>query len=185
MFKQLHSRNKIQLLIGSLIGFGFGFLLQKGGVTKYEIIMAQLLLTDFTVLKVMLTAVFVGMIGIYTLKSLKMVSLHPKPGSLGATVIGGLIFGIGFGLLGYCPGTVSGAAAQGSLDALLGGVPGMFIGVWIYSKLFPKLQGTILDKGSFGKITFPELFNVNAWIVILLLSVGIILLFLILEKYNL
>lgn len=185
MLEKLHSQKKIQLLIGLLIGIGFGFLLQKGGVTRYGIIIGQLLLTDFTVLKVMLTAVVVGMIGIYTLKAFNLAKLHPKPGSIGSTVIGGLLFGVGFGILGYCPGTISGAAAQGSLDALLGGIPGIFIGVWIYSNLFVKLQETILQKGSFGKITIPELFKVNSWIVISIMMVGIVLLFLLLEKYNL
>ena len=185
MLEKIHSQKKFQLLIGLLIGIGFGFLLQKGGVTRYSIIIEQLLLTDFTVLKVMLTAVVVGMIGIYTLKRLNLAKLHPKPGSVGSTVIGGLIFGVGFGILGYCPGTVSGAAAQGSLDALLGWIPGIFIGVWVYSNLFPKLQGTILQKGNFGKTTFPELFKLNPWIVISSLTVGIVLFFGLLEKYNL
>jgi len=97
-------------------------LLQKGGVTRYDVIIGQLLLTDFTVLKVMLSAVVTGMVGVYALKGAGLANLHPKPGSLGSTAVGGLIFGLGFGILGYCPGTVVGAVAQGSLDALFGGV---------------------------------------------------------------
>ena len=56
---------RTQLFWGFLFGIIFGFLLQKGGVTKYDVIIGQLLLTDFTVLKIMLTAVITGMIGIY------------------------------------------------------------------------------------------------------------------------
>ncbi|HPJ48542.1 MAG TPA: hypothetical protein PK162_06635 [Synergistales bacterium] len=58
-----------QLLWGLAFGIAFGFLLQKGGVTKYDIIAGQLLLKDFTVVKVMLSAILTGMVGIYFMKS--------------------------------------------------------------------------------------------------------------------
>jgi hypothetical protein len=181
MFDQLHSRKKLQLVIGLLIGFGFGFLLQKGAVTKYNVIIGQLLLTDFTVLKVMLTAVLTGMVGIYTLKTYNKVRLHPKTGSIGSTVIGGLIFGVGFAVLGYCPGTVAGAAAQGSLDALVGGILGMFAGVWIYTLIYPVLDKTILNKGDFGKKTLYEVFKITEWMAVAFMSIAILVFLLILE----
>ncbi len=104
MFTKLHAQAKLQLLFGFITGIIFGFLLQKGGVGRYNVIINQLLLKDFTVLKIMLSAAVTGMIGIYFLKGRKLVELHPKSGSLGMTVVGGLIFGIGFAVLGYCPG---------------------------------------------------------------------------------
>jgi hypothetical protein len=54
---------------GLVFGIVFGFLLHKGGVTNYDVIIGQLLLTDFTVLKIMLSAVVVGAIGIHTLQT--------------------------------------------------------------------------------------------------------------------
>lgn len=111
-----------QLLWGLAFGIAFGFLLQKGGVTKYDIIAGQLLLKDFTVVKVMLSAILTGMVGIYFMKSRGWVELYPKSGSLGMNVIGGLIFGAGFAILGYCPGTIAGAIGNGYLDALVGGL---------------------------------------------------------------
>ena len=173
MLKSLHENRKIQLIIGLIIGILFGFFLQKGGVTNYNIIIGQLLLTDFTVFKVMLSAVIVGMLGVYLLKSLGYAQLHPKPGSLGATVIGGLIFGVGFAVLGYCPGTVAGAVGQGFLDALLGGIIGMLIGAGLFASMYPKLQKKILHKGYFGEVTFPELLKVNPWVVIIPLAIAL------------
>jgi len=67
MLKRLHERKKLQLGIGFGTGIFFGFLLQKGGVTNYDVILGQLLLTDFTVVKIMLSAVITGMVGIYLL----------------------------------------------------------------------------------------------------------------------
>lgn len=64
LFSSLHKDKGLQIVLGLLFGIVFGFLLQKGGVTSYNVIIAQLLLTDFTVMKVMLSAVIVGMIGL-------------------------------------------------------------------------------------------------------------------------
>ena len=126
---------KTQLVAGLLFGIIFGFLLQKGGVTDYDVLIGQLLLTDFTVAKIIITAIITGMIGVYFMKSKGMVKLHPKPGSWSSVVIGGLLFGIGFGLLGYCPGTVLGAVGQGYLDALFGGVIGIILGTCFFAKI--------------------------------------------------
>ena len=185
MLKALHAKKPVQLLIGLSIGIGFGFLLQKGGVTTYDVIIGQLLFTDFTVVKIMLSAVLVGMVGVHLLRSLGLTELHPKPGSVGASAIGGLIFGIGFGTLGYCPGTVAGAVAQGWLDALFGGVVGMLIGAGLLAAAYPKLDATILYKGDFGDLTFPRLFKVNPWVVIVPVAGLIVALLYWLEKAGL
>lgn len=173
MLRRLHLKNKIQLVLGLVIGIIFGFFLHKGGVTKYDIIIGQLLLTDFTVVKVMLTAITTGMVGVHLLRSLGIAQLHPKPGSIGSVVIGGLIFGVGFGLLGYCPGTMVGAVGEGFLDALLGGVAGMIIGAGLFSEFFPRLEKGFLNRGSFGELTWPQVLKVNPWVIIIPVSIGI------------
>jgi hypothetical protein len=129
-----------QLFLGLVMGVLFGFFLQKGGVTKYNIIMAQLRLTDFTVLKIMLSAVIVTMLGISILYPKGRIKLSPKSGSIRNAVIGGLIFGIGFGTLGYCPGTIVGAIGNGSMDGLLGGLIGIVIGSGIFASMYSTLQ---------------------------------------------
>lgn len=181
MQRQLHSDKNLQMVLGLLMGVCFGFFLRKGGVTHYDVIMGQLTLRDWTVVKVMLSAVVTGMIGIYFLRIPGLVRLHKKSGSLGSTVLGGLIFGIGFALLGYCPGTMAGAVAQGSLDALLGGVAGMLLGTAIYSIVYGKLESRILHVGEVGKITLPQLFNVRPWPVILFIGIFSVVLFVVLE----
>jgi hypothetical protein len=155
------------LLWGLAFGIAFGFLLQKGGATKYDVIVGQLLLTDFTVLKIMLSAVLIGMIGIHAMKALGWVELYPKSGSAGMNIIGGLIFGVGFAVLGYCPGTIAGAIGNGALDALVGGLAGILIGSGLFAALYPRLSQGILRKGYFGDLTFPRLFKVNDWVVVI------------------
>ena len=163
-------KTKRDLLWGLVFGILFGFFLHKGGVTKYDVIVGQLLLTDFTVLKVMLSAVITGMLGIHLMKSLGWAKLSPKSGSWGKNAVGGLIFGLGFALLGYCPGTIAGAIGNGYLDAVVGGLPGIIIGAALLAAAYPKLKGGILKKGTFPAVTLPELFRVNDWVVILPLA---------------
>ena len=109
-----------QLALGLLFGLAFGFLLQKGGVAKYHILLGVLLLEDFTVIKVMLSAIIVGMVGVLTMNRLGLVELHLKPTRYAANVLGGLVFGVGFALIGYCPGTGAAALGQGNYDAIGG-----------------------------------------------------------------
>jgi hypothetical protein len=75
-----------------------------------------------------------------------------------------------------------GAAAQGSLDALFGGIVGGTIGAGIFASLYPRLEKRILKKGYFGELTLPQLLKVSEWMIIIPLCVMIILLFVFLEK---
>ena len=176
--KGLRSKRRAQLAIGLFIGIGFGFLLQKGGVTRYDVIVGQLLLADFTVFKVMASAVIVGMVGIHLLRSLGLASLHPKAGSWGSSALGGLIFGVGFGLLGYCPGPIAGAVGQGSVDALLGGFCGVLLGAGVFAWAYPRLEEKVLRRGEFGDKTIPEILGVSSWLVVIpaaLIMIGLLL----------
>ncbi len=177
--------NRSQLVWGFVFGIVFGFLLQKGGVTKYDVIIGQLLLEDFTVIKIMLSAVVTGMIGIHLMKSMGWIQLNPKSGSWGKNAIGGLIFGLGFAVLGYCPGTIAGAIGNGYLDALVGGLIGIIVGSGLFASLYPRLKDGILKKGDFGNLTLPRLFKVNDWIVIIPLSALLVLVLYLIERAGL
>jgi hypothetical protein len=185
MIIKVQTNKRIQLAIGFAIGIGFGFALQRGGVTNFDVIVNQLLFKDFTVVKIMLSAMLTGMVGVYLLRQYGLAQLHPKPGSMGSTVVGGLIFGVGFALLGYCPGTVVAAAAHGRLDALFGGIVGMIAGAGLFAAWYPRLEKSMLNKGSFGERTLPEIFNICPWRVILVIEVLVLGLFFWLERAGL
>lgn len=149
-----------QLALGLLFGVIFGFLLQKGGVAKYHILVGSLLLEDFTVVKVMLTAIVVGSLGIFALYSLGLVKLHLKPTRYAANIVGGLLFGVGFGLSGYCPGTGAAAVGQGNWDAILSGI-GLMVGSYLFAEVSGKLEKTLMKVGDRGKLMLPELLGVR------------------------
>lgn len=149
-----------QLMLGLLFGLIFGFLLQKGGVAKYHILLGALLLEDFTVVKVMLTAIIVGSIGVFSLKALGLVKLHVKPTRYAANIIGGLIFGVGFALIGYCPGTGAAALGQGNWDAIAG-VTGLMVGSYLFAEASGWLGKTLMKVGDRGKLMLPEVVGMN------------------------
>lgn len=166
----------LKLVLGLLTGFVFGFLLQKGQVTKYPVIVGQFLLRDFTVLKTMLTAVVVGGVGVCALKALGLASLHVKPAQLAAVIIGGLIFGVGMVVLGYCPGTGVAAAAEGRTDAMAG-VAGMLVGAVLFAEQFGFFSRNILTWADLGPVTLPQLTRIPAWAIFAVLIAGTGLLF--------
>jgi hypothetical protein len=176
---------KLPLFWGLIFGAIFGFLLQKGGATKYDVIIGQLLLEDFTVVKIMLSAIVTGAIGLHLMKGLGWVELKPKTGSWGKNAIGGLIFGAGFAVLGYCPGTIAGAMGNGYLDAVFGGLPGILIGSGLLANIYPGIKDNILKKGYFGDITLPRLLKVNDWAVIVPLSMLLIIAMYLMERAGL
>ena len=170
-----------RLMAGVLFGLAFGVLLQKGGVGKFNVLIGQLLLQDFTVAKVMLTAIVVGMIGVLTLHHFGQVNLHLKPTRLGANVIGGLLFGAGFALLGYCPGTAAAALGQGSWDALFG-MAGLVAGSWMFAELSAWLKGTVEKWGDLGKVQLPDLLHVPRSAFAIGLGVALTTILLVLER---
>lgn len=150
-----------RLLLGLATGFVFGFLLQKGRVAKYRVIVGQFRLEDWTVVKVMGTAVLVGAVGIFALRPTELVALHIKPLLLGGVLVGGALFGIGMGLLGYCPGTSVAACGEGRKDAIAG-VLGQLLGAAAFVLAYPWLA-PLIKLGDFGKITLPEVTGLSAW----------------------
>jgi uncharacterized membrane protein YedE/YeeE len=102
----------------------------------------------------MLNMYALAMVGIYLLFDLGLIKLSIKPLILGGNVLGGLIFGIGWGIVGYCPATAMGALGEGRYDSAFG-LLGMILGAGLYAEAYPRMKETVLTWGDFGKITFP------------------------------
>jgi uncharacterized membrane protein YedE/YeeE len=174
----------MMLLYGLITGILFGFLLQKARVIRYDKQLGALRLMDMTIVKFMLSTVLVAMVGTYLLKDLGLVKLSIKPTILGGVILGGLIFGIGWGLLGYCPGTSAGALGEGRFDAIWG-ILGMLAGAALYAEAYLAMKKTVLTWGDLGKITLPQVLGVNHWIIIAIIVIGGLLLFRWFEKKGL
>jgi hypothetical protein len=170
-----------QLILGVILGIAFGFLLQKGGVAKYHILIGALLLEDFTVAKVMLSAIVVGMVGVLAMNYFGWIQLQIKPTRYAANIFGGLLFGVGFGLIAYCPGTGAAAIGQGNFDAIFG-VLGLIAGSYIFAEASSFLELTINKWGDRGKITLADLINVRRTIFALAFIPLLIIALIVLER---
>lgn len=151
------------LWAGLLFGFLFGVLLHRGGVTDYNVIVKQFLFRDFTVLKVMLTAIVVGGVGVFILHGQELANFHIKPAAMLAVVSGAALFGIGMVIYGYCPGTGVAAMAAGKLDALTGFF-GMLAGAAVYAFSYDWIAANILPVGDLGKKRLPDLATLPEWV---------------------
>jgi len=144
------------------MGIVFGMLLHRGGVANYNVIVNQFRFKDFTVLKVMFTAIIVGGIGVLLLKGAGHAQYHIKPANMLGVSLGAALFGVGMVLYGYCPGTGVAAVATGSLHALVGFV-GMLLGGVLYALSFPWVEAHIQNIAALGKVRLPDVSGVPDW----------------------
>jgi len=152
------------LPLGVLFGFVFGWLLQRARLTDTEVIIGQLRLADYTLLKMMVTAIVVGGVGVFFLHSGGLAAYHIKPANVLAVAVGGVLFGVGMAIYGYCPGTGLAATATGSLHALVG-VIGMLAGAIAFAFSFDWIKTAILPVAALGTVRLPELTGIPdlAW----------------------
>jgi uncharacterized protein len=170
--------------LGLVTGIGFGFLLQKGRVLRFDKQVGAMLLKDMTIFKFMLSAILVGMVGILLLSDMGAIRLSHKPMNVGAVLIGGALFGTGWAIMGFCPGTSLGALGEGRWHAAFA-VVGMIVGAAVYAELYPFLHASVLAWKDFGKLGLPQVLGISKWVVVLLFWAGTIGLFFWFEKKNL
>jgi uncharacterized protein len=144
------------------LGMLFGMLLHRGGVADYNVIVNQFRFRDFTVLKIMLTAILVGGVGVLALHGVGHAQYQIKPANLLGVGLGAALFGIGMVLYGYCPGTGVAAIATGSLHALVG-FGGMLAGAVLYALSYSWVETHIQTVAALGKVRLPEITSVPDW----------------------
>jgi uncharacterized membrane protein YedE/YeeE len=147
------------LLLAPVFGFAFGWLLQRGRVTSYDTIVNQLRLRDFTVLKIIMTALVVGGVGVLVLTDAGLAKWAVRETNLLAALLGGALLGVGMVLYGYCPGTGIAAIGSGSVHALVG-AGGMVVGAIAYALSFDWMKANVLSVWRLGKVTFADLLGV-------------------------
>jgi uncharacterized protein len=121
-------------------------------------------LRDMTILKFMLSAIVVGMVGILLLAQTGTITLSHKAMNVGAVVLGGALFGAGWSVMGYCPGTAIGAVGEGRWHAIFA-IVGMLLGAALYAEMYPWLKTTVLAWKDYGKLGLPDALGVSPWLI--------------------
>jgi uncharacterized membrane protein YedE/YeeE len=159
--------DRAALVIAVVIGVAFGWSLERAGLGSARKLVGQFYLTDFTVFKVMFSAIITAMLGTFWLGWLGVLDLsrvYVPETYIWPQLVGGLVFGVGFVVGGLCPGTSCVAAATGRGDgAVL--VAGMFVGVLVTGLAFPLIQ-TFAESGARGAWILPDVFHASYGVVV-------------------
>ena len=150
------------LAIAVLLGFGFGFTLERAGFGSARKLTAVFYFYDMAVVKVMFTAIVTAMAGLFALSALGYLSLselYLEPTNLAAQAIGGAVFGAGFMIGGYCPGTSIAAMAIGRKDAIAFAL-GLLAGVYAYAEFTPGIE-TWIKATAQGDMTLPSVTGIG------------------------
>ncbi len=176
----------LRLLTGILIGFGFGFVLERAGFGNARKLAGQFYLNDMTVFKVMFTAILVAMVGLYGLASVGMVDMSMiwiNPTFIPAQAVGGFLLGIGFIMSGLCPGTSVVSMVSGRIDGWVTFV-GIFLGIALFTLTVDWVPGlhSLYLAGSGEVSLLHEVMGVPALVLALVMVAGAVLAFVGAEK---
>ncbi len=173
------------ILVAIVAGIAFGYILVSVGMGNARKISAVFYGEDWSVMKIMFTAVVTTMLLTYTAFYLGMLDIdliQLANVNLSAVIIGGLVFGVGMAIGGYCPGTSIAAAMNRKIDAFIF-IGGFFAGVWVYAVNYPLISKYLFSE-NLGKLTLSDIFGLSYGVVALIV-VGIALItFYFLEKYE-
>jgi hypothetical protein len=150
------------VVLGLAMGIAFGFLLEKSRVFEPGMILGQMQLRNFIMLKIFLAAVAAGLVLLAFMNGVWGVKMYPKATLFGADILGGLVLGVGIALAGACPGTVLAQIGAGYRDAWLT-VAGGLAGALTFVYLEPLLNPVLLSGGP-GKLTFDKLVGMPFWL---------------------
>lgn len=163
----------MNLIFALVVGIGMGWLLQRVGASNPRMIVANLRLENLTIIKFMALTIAVGSVVAYLLNLFVPMHFDIKPLFVAGVLAGGLIFGIGFALSGYCPGTCIVGAAEGRKDALFV-IAGGTIGALVFTLVYSALEPVFVKQWNFGKVTLATVLNMPPFAVALIMAAVII-----------
>jgi len=157
-----------------LLGFLFGAALQYSKLNRYNTISGMATLENYAVAKAIAVAIGVGAVLIAVEVGLGLASYHIKPLLLGGIALGGIIFGAGMAILGYCPGTLPVSLGEGSVDALIG-IAGALAGGFVYTIIVPSVSSLLgPDLGSISLFTLIGGHKIIFFVLDILLGAGFV-----------
>ena len=174
------------LLIGTIIGIGFGFLLEASGFTNTRKLAGVFYGYDATVIKVFFTAALTGLIGLFFLHYMGWIDItltfFPKTFWI-PTLIGGAIMGLGFIIGGFCPGTSLSAAVTGKVDAMVF-IGGVLLGIFGFIFTYDTAWEALRKSGKMGRVNIADWIGMKEGIFIFLFTLIAIATFYVFQKWQ-
>jgi uncharacterized membrane protein YedE/YeeE len=153
-----------------ITGMAFGFALERAGFGDSRNLAAQFYLRDMRVLKVMFTAIITAMLLIFWGSALGILDygrLYINTTYLWPGIVGGIIFGFGFVIGGYCPGTAIVSMSTFKLDGLFF-VVGLGVGMFLFGETVSFFRVFWDTSGLYGEVTLQDFFGVSPGVMVLL-----------------
>lgn len=148
------------ITIGLLTGIAFGAILLRAGASSFTLIVNMLRLKNLTVMKFFFLAIGVGSVGMYIVDAFTTAHIGIAPFYLLGIVTGGVIFGVGWAISGYCPGTSLVAVAQGKVDAMVT-VLGGLVGALTLALTWDYIEPVLVQPLNYGSKSIPDLLGAN------------------------
>lgn len=174
------------LLIGFLIGIGFGFILEATGFTNTRKLAGVFYGYDATVIKTFFTASLTAMIGLFLMHHWGWIDIYKTfyPSTFWIpTLVGGAIMGLGFVIGGFCPGTSLSAASTGKWDAWAF-LAGVMIGIYGFIFTYKTWWAGLRASGKMGKVNFPQWLGIREGIFIFLFVLVAVITFVLYQKWQ-
>ena len=158
-------------LYATLVGIAMGFFIQRVRASSPGMIVRNLRLENLSVIKFMALTMAVGMVLVYALNLVIPSALHldVKPTYVLGVLLGGLVFGVGFGIGGYCPGTSVVGIGEGRKDAMVA-VLGGVVGALVFTLVYTTLIAPIVKVADFGKITLADVTHISPFVLAVAVS---------------
>ncbi|HEX5972003.1 MAG TPA: YeeE/YedE thiosulfate transporter family protein [Gemmatimonadaceae bacterium] len=160
----------MSLFYALLVGIAMGALIQRVGASSPRMILASLRLENVAIMKFMATTIAVGTVVAYAMSYFVPMHFDVKPTYVIGVVVGGLIFGTGFAVGGYCPGTCVVGVGEGRRDAIAAVVGGI-AGALLFTLVYTLIEAPLIKPMSYGKITLFGMLHLPPMIVAVALAV--------------
>ena len=170
-------------VLALVLGVFFGFALNKAGLTRYTKIVNQFRLTDMTVMKFIMTALLTTMVGLFPLKMMGIIKFPAIPATyVVGNLVGGLVFGVGMALAGFCPGTAVAGGGEGKWDYIVPGLLGFLAGAVIFGLSYTSFMPQLLKIANYGGVTLPELWHINPYLAVFVFALLSLALFYLIDR---
>ncbi len=152
-----------------LVGLAMGVLLQRVGASSPALIARNLRLENLSIIKFMATTIAVGTMVVYLAGLWLPMHFDIRPAYVLGVLGGGLVFGVGFAVGGFCPGTCVVGLGEGRKDALFALLGGIF-GALVFTLFFDALLAPVVKVMDLGKLTLAGVLHLPALVVAVLLG---------------